>query len=387
MGQKRQRDVPDDADEKWDYAQHTAAKHEILQRYLGAWLAILGQGRRGYRHARLVLIDGFAGRGRYKEGSPGSPAIMFERARQVAEDGRVEEVWIRCSEPNEVNFQHLKDVCDGLTHERVLIRPTQETFKEIADGYLGWVRRQSPPPPTFVMVDPYGVTGVELETLKQLMEIDRLEVLVTFMVRDPARFITEDNYEKPLTALYGGDTWKVCEAQKGADRAECLMREFVRVVKPDIAKHATPFTVYEDERKTILYYLIHLTNSDLGMREMKEAMVKKSGEMTFYPITLRPTDQIEFDTEEQRPYLSLQTYLRQRYAGRTLSFEELLNDDYPEGHSWVEGHYRWAIKGLEQDPQATVAISRVNPTTRTGRPSKALTYSDRIAFSEIPPLT
>ena len=38
---------------------------------------------------------------------------------------------------------------------------------------------------------------------------------------------------------------------------------------------ATPFWVFEDERKTVLYYLVHLTNDDLGMREMNKAMVKK----------------------------------------------------------------------------------------------------------------
>ena len=43
----RSRDIPDDADEKWEYTEHAAAKHEILHRYLGAWLAILGQGKRG----------------------------------------------------------------------------------------------------------------------------------------------------------------------------------------------------------------------------------------------------------------------------------------------------------------------------------------------------
>ena len=32
----------DDADEKWVYTEHAEAKHEILRRYLGAWLAILG---------------------------------------------------------------------------------------------------------------------------------------------------------------------------------------------------------------------------------------------------------------------------------------------------------------------------------------------------------
>ena len=166
MAEERRHDVPDDADEKWDYPEHTAAKHEILRRYLGAWLAILGRGSGGYRHAQLNLIDGFAGRGRYMAGQPGSPAIMFERAAQVADDELVEHVLVRCSEPNGVNFGHLKEVCDGLDHPRVTVRPTQETFEELAQRFITYAKDHSPPPPTFIMVDPYGVKGVDLSTLK-----------------------------------------------------------------------------------------------------------------------------------------------------------------------------------------------------------------------------
>src|SRR4051794_40327045 len=50
----------------WPMDGHTAAKHAILRKYLDAWLPILGGGR--YAHDHLVLIDGFAGPGRYATG-------------------------------------------------------------------------------------------------------------------------------------------------------------------------------------------------------------------------------------------------------------------------------------------------------------------------------
>jgi three-Cys-motif partner protein len=379
MPRKRQRDIPDDADEKWTYPAHTAAKHEILSRYLGAWLSILGRGKQGFRHPQLVLLDGFAGRGRYVEGQPGSPAIMFERAKKVAEDGLVEKVLIRCSEPNEINFGHLKEVTDGLQHPKVTVHPSQETFEDVARKFIEWAQGEKTPPPTFVMVDPYGVKGVRLETIRELLQFDRSEVLLTFMVRDPARFLKEENYEEPLTTLFGGDAWKVCE--HADDRPECLMRQFREVVTLSIAKYAVPFKVYEDERKTVLYYLIHLTNNDLGMREMKEAMVKKSGEMTFLPIRLRPTDQLTFDVAEQEPYPTLQDWLRNKYAGQTLTFVYLLNDDYLEGHEWIEKHYRSAIKAMAKEHPSAVEIIRVNPKTATGRAATSLRHPDQVVFS------
>jgi hypothetical protein len=169
------------------------------------------------------------------------------------------------------------------------------------------------------------------------------------MVRDPARFLLEDNYEAPMTALYGGEGWRDCA--EAPSRPECLMLKFREVILNGIAKHALPFCVYEDERRTILYYLVHLTNNGLGMREMKEAMIKKSGDMTFLPVTVRNPDQLELEVHEEPPHPTLQRYLRETYGGRAMTFEELLNTDYPRDNAWVETHYRAAIKGMEKvDP-------------------------------------
>jgi hypothetical protein len=55
-----------------DADEHTLAKHDILREYLEAWLPIMSKWNR-----RLLLIDGFAGPGRYVGGEEGSPLIML----------------------------------------------------------------------------------------------------------------------------------------------------------------------------------------------------------------------------------------------------------------------------------------------------------------------
>jgi three-Cys-motif partner protein len=382
---RRPRDIPDDDDAKWEYPEHTGAKHEILGRYLGAWLTILGRGRRGstWRHKRLILLDGFAGRGRYVAGQPGSPAIMFYEAAKVADAGHAEEVVIGCSEPNELNFGHLKEVCDSLEHDRVRIVPKQRTFQESADRLIEWLKKQDPSPPTFVMVDPYGVRGVRLDTLRELLTFDRLEILLTFMVRDPARFLKEENYAAPLTELFGGDTWRECEESE--NRPVCLMLRFREVVMPGVAEYTIPFRVFEDEKRTPLYYLIHMTNNDLGMRKMKEVMVRKSGSMTFWPVTVEDPNQITLDefTAEQRPYPTLQKRLARKYAGRSMTFLELLNDDYP-WDVWVEPQYREALLGMAADDPARVQIERQGLTARLRKPrTRGLKYEDRVTFPSV----
>jgi three-Cys-motif partner protein len=374
MSKKRQKDVPDDDDKRWRYPEHTAAKHEILRRYLGAWLSILGRRK---RHPLLVLLDGFAGRGKYMEGEPGSPAIMFEQAKAVTDAGLVKRVFVRCSEPNETNFRHLKSVCDGLSHPKITVLPTKETFDEIARKFIEYASGQTTPPPTFIMVDPYGVKGVRLETLRALLRFERVEVFLTFMVRDPARHL-EGNYDDALTELFGGDAWRACV--ESSDRSECLMRIFQEVVTKDAAEYVLPYRVYEDEKRTVLYYLVHLTNNDRGMRVMKEKMIKKSGEMTFFPITLRPPEQLGFDVAEPAPFPSLQRYLSKMYAGRTLSFVDLLNEDYPLGHSWVEGQYSQALQAMEKTDPSSVTVQRVEPLTNMGLKTRKISDPDTVTF-------
>jgi len=63
-------------DTLWPIAPHTTAKHQILRKYLDAWLPILGT-----YNDRVVYIDGFAVPGEYAGGEPGSPIIALEAAR------------------------------------------------------------------------------------------------------------------------------------------------------------------------------------------------------------------------------------------------------------------------------------------------------------------
>lgn len=377
---ERQKDLPDDADEKWHYTAHTAAKHEILHRYLGAWLAILGRGQRGssFRHKQLVLVDGFAGRGRYMGGESGSPKIMFDRAVQVVEDGLAEKVLIRCAEPNAKNFAHLEEVCADLEHDRVKIIPKQQTFEEIGAGIVTWARELRTPPPTFVMADPYGVRGVPLTLLKKLLSFERLEVLLTLMVRDPARFLSGENYAEPLTALFGGDSWKGCR-ENDESRGRWLMLKFREVVVPDVARYALPFRVFEDERKTELYYLVHMTNRDLGMREMKKAMVKEHGDLTFWPVTVRDPNQMELDVAEDKPYPSLQGHLSETYAGQRMSLVELLDADYNSG-VWLEPEYRAALNDMAAEEPARVTVERHGLTEGRKPRTRGTKLEDILAF-------
>ena len=57
----------------WSIDPHTEAKHDILRKYLDAWLPIITRW-----NGRVLYIDGFAGPGEYIGGRDGSPIIAIK---------------------------------------------------------------------------------------------------------------------------------------------------------------------------------------------------------------------------------------------------------------------------------------------------------------------
>ena len=61
------------SDVLWPPARHTAAKHQLLNGYLDAWIGILGVWA-----DHVFLVDGFAGLGKHVGGEPRSPILMLD---------------------------------------------------------------------------------------------------------------------------------------------------------------------------------------------------------------------------------------------------------------------------------------------------------------------
>lgn len=65
--------------------EHSRRKHKIVREYFARYLAVRCQ-RPVQTKFRLAIVDGFAGGGRYKCGSPGSPIIFIEELRRATEE-------------------------------------------------------------------------------------------------------------------------------------------------------------------------------------------------------------------------------------------------------------------------------------------------------------
>ena|SRR5581483_8820749 len=156
----------------WQIEPHTSAKHQILRKYLDAWLPILAT-----YNKRIVYIDGFAGPGAYIGGEPGSPIIALEAARTHRTNLTGEIVFLFIEERDD-RVAHLKGQIAKLalpTHFQV--RLEQGTFDQKLTETLDTLDAEGGQlAPTFALIDPFGFAGIPYALVKRLLAKNKSEV-------------------------------------------------------------------------------------------------------------------------------------------------------------------------------------------------------------------
>ena len=120
-------------------------KHEILNQYISPFVGKVGSRATG---GRVVLVDGFAGRGRFPDGSPASA----EQFLRVAEQRRGGPTVVRLFERDQVSFTALEAVVDEYRPKGV---DGRAQLMDVQDG-LRSVLAESADVPLFLFLDPCG---------------------------------------------------------------------------------------------------------------------------------------------------------------------------------------------------------------------------------------
>lgn len=128
-------------------SKHAAAvlKHAILDGYVIPFASKTGSTSRG---KRVVIMDGYAGAGRYEDGEPGSPALIANAARKLP-DRAIECYFV---EKDQHTFEQLREV---LAVEGDGIR--WEAWKGTAEQHLDKVLTRADGVPLFLFLFPYGL--------------------------------------------------------------------------------------------------------------------------------------------------------------------------------------------------------------------------------------
>ena len=352
----------------WDLEPHSRAKHEILRRYMQAWVPILGRSE----FPELVYIDGFAGPGRYSKGEDGSPIIALNVALEQ-QAGIKPKMTFLFVELRKDRAEMLNKVLEDIElPQRFSARVAGDTtFEKAVTSFLdNRTRNGRRLPPTFAFVDHFGWSGVPFELVRRILSYPSCEVLVTFMYEEINRFIGLPDQVSNFNSFFGTDRWQGVTSETDPRQRNRQLHDLYITQLRDSAnmKYVRSFEMRND-RDVTDYYLFYATNNSLGLRKMKEAMwkVDRSGEFRFSDAT-NPLQLVLFENEPQFDVLKSQ--IINRFQGRETTVGEVEEFVVSET-AFRETHYKTQIlKPLEtSQPPRLIAI---DPPARR-RPG---TYSD-----------
>jgi three-Cys-motif partner protein len=352
-----ERAMNDDDPQMWDIPEHTRAKHQILDRYLGGWYPILSKFNK-----RVLYIDGFAGRGRYNDGTEGSPLVALRRLldhRHLPAMQNTEFVFLFV-EHNKSNADSLQDEINKLKAQYPTwpsnIRETvmHSTFEQEMESIVDLLREQKKRlAPAFIFVDPFGWTRFPMTLLGDLMQNPKSEIFVNFMVGHVMRFADWDQQSLQIEELFGIPQNEVMtDYVPGTNRVEYLRGVYVRELSRRAGfKYMQSFAMI-NHTGNISYYLVYGTKDPTGMKKMKDAMwhVDPVGDYTFSD-RIAGQNVLFTPDPDLRP---LDQELLRHYAGRTgvtadeMGWHAVLHTPYRETH------VRPRLKILEDTGQITV---------------------------------
>jgi three-Cys-motif partner protein len=260
---------------------HTRAKHRVLRAYLDAWLPVMGQqaariGRPSGDPPRLLLVDGFAGPGRYSTGEPGSPLIMIEALVEHEALARMAGVTFLYLfiEHDRRRVQHLASEVDRLalpSNVKVTIEPGEfeTTFGQIVERVHAEAGQVLVP--TFAFIDPFGYAAASMSLAGRFLEFPQCEAFIFLPVSYVNRFVTREGQENAMNSLFGTDRWREAASLAGRQRREFLLRLFEDQLRSQgHVEHVRSFELRTRDGND--YRLVFATPHRRGLELMKDAM-------------------------------------------------------------------------------------------------------------------
>lgn len=256
-------------------------KHEVLFRYLEVFASKTGSQSGG----RVMFVDGYAGAGRYSDGTPAGPARAIDVAKGLAAMASPRQLELIFVEQDPDTYTSL-DACVRELHGQEIVEPLVKfgRIEEHLDAILASARDD----PMFVFLDPFGV-GIDFDLLtgkilgRSRANHPKTEVLLNFSVQAVDRIggliastaRHRDGSLRTLNRTLGGDWWQ--EAYKTAadnhERLNVIARGYYdRVSKAAGGWMGWSVPVSDKFGRRPEYLLMHFTQHRDGHWEFHEAL-------------------------------------------------------------------------------------------------------------------
>lgn len=257
-------------------------KHTLLDKYVPQFAGMTASRSAG---RRVVFLDGYAGRGRYENGSPGSAERILQIAQRQARSARL--AWT-CFfvEQDPDSARVLAQVVEQYAGQGV----TANAYHGDVADRLPDVLAAAEEAPLFLFLDPCGL-GLPYQTLMDLVGRQRAatwpptEVLFNFSLeavrRISGHIASRHRNEKSvrrLDAAVGGEWWHDLFAEGVTDGGvEQLVAAFAQTLSRDTTMRVVVTPVRRAPTHKPVYHLIFGTRSNHGVWVFGDSVARDAG--------------------------------------------------------------------------------------------------------------
>lgn len=282
-------------------------KDQILAYYLTPYLAKVAK-----RGSPILLVDGFAGPGKFDDGEAGSPLIMCQMAEAAIAKGA--DISVLCIETEPEIYRRLA----GLLGDFDFAEPRLGTFTDHLPAIEQRVRTHT----VFLYLDPFTVEGLDWQALDSVFRQIRergtsIEVLLNFnapsfvrralglLKRDVPELnpeieddeqmdapLSESASAERLDRVVGGGWWRdvVASTQSFPGQVEALTGEVCQRLRGRFKEVGSRSIKAKADHHVPKYYLLFATGHPDGLKLMNDAMAKSKGESVFAMDLFAPGD-------------------------------------------------------------------------------------------------
>lgn len=372
-------------------------KDRLLEKYLPLYLSkILSTGR------DTLFIDGFAGKGKFDDGTDGSPIIIRDKIEQAHESTRYPNKVI----PIFIEYNRKYASCLEQALDRDWCYVLNKDYKEEALSILSRDKNKSKN--IFMYVDPFGIKHLRYNVFSELASnpnsVELLLNLNSFgFIREGCRLlgaeVDEDlgsfeendddtfaNSVENMNAIANGTYWQDIINQKkegvisGRKAEELFVQQYMNVLSKDF-EYVFEFAVKTGDCKIPKYRMIFATRHIHGALFMCENMIKCSYQMS---LDNRGQQESIFDYDYSRVSCEddIISVLQQYGTNKPIDCKELcLKANTLNGPKYLHKDIREALQKLEI--AGKIRIHRKNPLTPAGKPSKSLDFLKNDIFVEL----
>jgi len=250
---------------RYEDREQTAVKHEILARYLSAFVPIVGNWA-----SDIAYIDCLAGPwesadANFADTSFGRAIAVLRSTRTVLES-RGKSPTMRCLfiERDPVAYSKLKQYSDEITDIEVMTRNWDLT-QHIQDVVSFAKERDKSFP--FVFIDPKGWEPLQIELVRPILAMAPGEALINLMTSWITRFLSDES--KHFDRLLGTD-WQKLIQLRGEEQEEELVNSYASAVRAvGNFNYVCTLPVMKPDQDAFHFYMIYATRHLRGVEVFK----------------------------------------------------------------------------------------------------------------------